>query len=166
MKNTTWQRVEPGQIVKFSYKSMNSKRGEQRVILIIDPKYRYKKKSTNRIVEYVVGLQLDTALRPPINVRSFNKLISLYDGLSIDEGIIEVGEQQDIADKDVAEKVYKKLKRFLKTNDIFRTFFLRECKKRRVFLLDSYQGFPRKAKEDIEMRRMIEETIKKTRDLQ
>ena len=52
MKNTTWQRVEPGQIVKFSYKSMNSKRGEQRVILIIDPKYRYKKKSTNRIVEY------------------------------------------------------------------------------------------------------------------
>jgi len=43
MKNTTWQRLQPGQIVKFSYKSVDSKRGMNRTVLIIDPRYKYKK---------------------------------------------------------------------------------------------------------------------------
>ena len=161
MRNTTWQQIQPGQIVRFSYKSKGSSRGEQRTILVIDPKYRYRKKSTGRIVEFVVGLQLDTALRPPIDVKSFNKLISRYGGLTLDEGIVEVGDNPDRADKNTAEDIYKLLERFLKTNDIFRTYFLRECRKRRVFLLDSYEKFPKKALSDLQLKRKAEKSIQR-----
>ena len=164
MKNTTWQRLQPGQIVKFSYKSVDSKRGMNRTVLIIDPKYRYKKKSTGRIVQYVVGLQLDTAITPPINTRAFKALLSKLGGVSIDENIVEVGDNPDKANKINSEVIYKSLKRFLKKNDVFRTFFVRECRKRRVFLLDDYKGFPRGAKDDIDIKRKIEETIKKTEE--
>ena len=66
MKNTNWNQVQPGQIIKFTYKSMGDKRGISRVVLVLDPKYRYKKKSTGRVVKFVVGLELDTFLKPPI----------------------------------------------------------------------------------------------------
>jgi len=165
MRNTTWQQIQPGQIVRFVYKSQGTPRGEQRTILVIDPKYRYRKKSTGRIVEFVVGLQLDTLLRPPIDIRNFNKLISRYGGLTLDEGVVEVGDNPDRADKNTAEDIYKLLERFLKKNDIFRTYFLRECRKRRVFLLDSYQKFPKKAKDNLALKKRINETIKKIEDL-
>jgi len=165
MKNTTWQQIQPGQIVKFTYKSMEQPKGESRIVLVIDPKYRYRKKSTGRIVEFVVGLQLDTLLRPPIDIRNFNKLISNFGGLTLDEGVIEVGNNPDKANENTAEDIYKLLERFLKKNDVFRTYFLRECRKRRVFLLDSYQNFPKKAKDNLQLKRRIDETIKKIGEL-
>tara|TARA_E500000318_G_scaffold4064_2_gene4328 strand:+ start:2032 stop:2529 length:498 start_codon:yes stop_codon:yes gene_type:complete len=161
MRNTTWQQIQPGQIVRFVYKSQGTSKGEQRTILVIDPKHRYRKKSTGRVVEFVVGLQLDTLLSPPIDIRNFNKLISRYGGLTLDEGVVEVGSNPDRADKNTAEDIYKLLERFLKKNDIFRTYFLRECRKRRVFLLDSYQKFPKKAKDNLALKKRINETIKK-----
>jgi len=165
MRNTTWQQIQPGQIVRFVYKSQGTSKGEQRTILVIDPKHRYRKKSTGRVVEFVVGLQLDTLLSPPIDIRNFNKLISRYGGLTLDEGVVEVGSNPDRADKNTAEDIYKLLERFLKKNDIFRTYFLRECRKRRVFLLDSYQKFPKKAKDNLALKKRINETIKKIEDL-
>ena len=38
--------------------------------------------------------------------------------------------------------VYRALKRFVKKHDVFRTFFLRECRKRRVYLIDNYKRMP------------------------
>ena len=114
MRNTTWQQIQPGQIVRFVYKSQGTSKGEQRTILVIDPKHRYRKKSTGRVVEFVVGLQLDTLLSPPIDIRNFNKLISRYGGLTLDEGVVEVGSNPDRADKNTAEDIYKLLERFLK----------------------------------------------------
>ena len=165
MKNTTWQQIQPGQIVRFSYKTKGMPRGEQRTVLILDPKYRYRKKSTRRNVDFVVGLQLDTLLRPPISVRSFNRLIKSFGGLTLDEGIIEVGDNPDRADENTAEQIYIILRRFLKRNDVFRTYYLRECRKRRVFLLDEYKRFPEKAKNKIDLERRINELIKKSEEL-
>ena len=165
MKNTTWQRIQPGQIVKFTYKTKGMSRGEQRTVLILDPKYRYRKKSTRRNVDFVVGLQLDTILRPPIDVKGFNRLIKSFGGLTLDEGIIEVGDNPDRADENTAEQIYITLRRFLKRNDVFRTYYLRECRKRRVFLLDEYKRFPEKAKNKIDLERRINELIKKSEEL-
>ena len=40
MKNTTWERIIPGQIVNFIYKSQDQKAGTRRWTICIDPKYR------------------------------------------------------------------------------------------------------------------------------
>ncbi len=63
MKNTTWTKVESGQIVSFLYRSKNSTKTEKRTVLCIDPSYTYRKKSTGRNVKLFVGLQLETTLR-------------------------------------------------------------------------------------------------------
>ena len=41
------------------------------------------------------------------------------------------------------KKVYTKLKSVIKRENIFRTYNLRECRKRRVFLEDKYDFIPR-----------------------
>ena len=54
---------------------------------------------------------------------------------------------QDERPRDVSagefNRVYRKLKQIIKRESIFRTYNLRECKKRRVFLEDKYDFIPR-----------------------
>jgi hypothetical protein len=142
MKNTIWQQVQPGQIVSFLYKSKNSSRAEKRTVLCIDPEYTYRKKSTKRNVKLFVGLQLETTLRGPINARTLDQAIRLLGGAQLDRGVTEIGNFEDEMDDTDVELVYRTLKRFIKKHDIFRTFFLRECKKRRVYLIDNYRRLP------------------------
>jgi hypothetical protein len=42
----------------------------------------------------------------------------------------------DYTDERVIKRIYNDLKRFLDKTPIFRTYFLRECRKRRVFLIE------------------------------
>ena len=142
MKNTIWQQVQPGQIVSFLYKSKNSLRSEQRTVLCIDPEYTYRKKSTKRNVKLFVGLQLETTLRGHINARTLDQATRLLGGAQLDRGVTEIGNFGDEMDDRDVELVYRTLKRFIKKHDIFRTFFLRECKKRRVYLIDNYRRLP------------------------
>ena len=142
MRNTIWQKVQPGQIVSFLYKSKNSSRAEKRTVLCIDPEYTYRKKSTKRNVKLFVGLQLETTLRGPINARTLDQAIRLLGGAKLDRGVVEVGNFEDEMDDTDVELVYKSLKRFVKKHDVFRTFFLRECRKRRVYLIDNYRRLP------------------------
>jgi len=142
MKNTIWQQVQPGQIVSFLYKSKNSSRAEKRTVLCIDPEYTYRKKSTKRNVKLFVGLQLETTLRGPINARTLDQAIRLLGGAQLDRGVTEIGDFQDEMDDVDVQLVYKALKRFVKKHDVFRTFFLRECRKRRVYLIDNYRRLP------------------------
>ena len=51
------------------------------------------------------------------------------------------------------------------TNDLFRNFFLRECRKKRVFLLDSYKRFPKKDMDKLIIERKISNTIKKFEEM-
>ena len=39
MKNTSWNNLEPGQIVSFIYQSKNDDRAVRRYVIVIDPKY-------------------------------------------------------------------------------------------------------------------------------
>ena len=142
MRNTIWQKVQPGQIVSFLYRSKNSTRAEKRTVLCIDPEYTYRKKSTKRNVKVFVGLQLETTLRGPINARTLDQAIRVLGGAQLDKGVVEVGNFEDNMDDTDVELVYRTLKRFIKKHDVFRTFFLRECKKRRVYLIDNYRRLP------------------------
>ena len=68
MKITTWPEVKAGQIVQFMYKSDGATKSYRRTVLCLDPKYRYRKKSTNRIVELFIGLELEKfGTRRPLN---------------------------------------------------------------------------------------------------
>ena len=142
MKNTIWQQVQPGQIVSFLYKSKNSPRAERRIVLCIDPEYTYRKKSTKRNIKLFVGLQLETTLRGPINARTLDQAIRLLGGANLDRGVVEIGQFEDEMDDTDVALVYDRLKRFIKKHDVFRTFFLRECRKRRVYLVDNYKRLP------------------------
>ena len=142
MRNTIWQKVQPGQIVSFLYRSKNSTSAEKRTVLCIDPEYTYRKKSTKRNVKVFVGLQLETTLRGPINARTLDQAIRLLGGAQLDKGVVEVGNFEDNMDDTDVELVYRTLKRFIKKHDVFITFFLRECKKRRVYLIDNYRRLP------------------------
>jgi len=142
MRNTIWQKVQPGQIVSFLYKSKNSSRAEKRTVLCIDPEYTYRKKSTKRNVKLFVGLQLETTLRGPINARTLDQAIKLLGGAKLDRGVTEIGDFEDSMDDTDVELIYTRLKRFVKKHDVFRTFFLRECRKRRVYLIDNYRRLP------------------------
>ncbi len=142
MRNTIWKQVQPGQIVSFLYKSKNSSRAEKRTVLCIDPEYTYRKKSTKRNVKLFVGLQLETTLRGPINARTLDQAIRLLGGAKLDRGVTEIGDFEDSMDDTDVELVYRRLKRFVKKHDVFRTFFLRECRKRRVYLIDNYRRLP------------------------
>ena len=59
IRNTTWSKVEPGQIVTFTYKSKNSSRPIRRTVLCINPELRYRKKN-GRTTKFFIGLQINT----------------------------------------------------------------------------------------------------------
>ena len=146
MRNTTWTQIEPGQIVRFMYKGLKQDRAVQRVVLVIDPKYRYRKKSTGRIVEFFVGIQLDTLITRPINKQKFSQLIRQFGGLVEDDDsdTIEVGDFPEKTTRMLTRQTYRTINRFLSRNDVFRTYLLRECRKKRVFLVDNYERLPAK----------------------
>ena len=131
MKNTTWHQVEAGQIVSFIYKSQTGKkRSARRVVFILAPRFSYRKQSTGRLVDFVVGLEIfnnqEIALQPNIIKELFELL-----GQTPDKETIPTDEAQ-------LEAIYTRLKGFLKKTPIFKTYFFRECRKRRVFLEDKY----------------------------
>ena len=159
MKNTIWQQVQPGQIVSFLYKSKNSSRAEKRTVLCIDPEYTYRKKSTKRNVKLFVGLQLETTLRGPINARTLDQAIRLLGGAQLDRGVTEIGDFQDEMDDVDVQLVYKALKMFVKKHDVFRTFFLRECKKRRVYLIDNYKRIPPSQRKNLILEQNLEKLL-------
>ena len=133
MKNTTWQAIEPGQMVSFIYKSQTGdKKSARRIVLCLDPKYKYRKDSTNRVVEFFIGLEIYNNQKSRIQTSLLKQLFEI------------LGENQDIILDDTGEearikKIYLELKQFLKRTPIFKTYFMRECRKRRVFLENTYE---------------------------
>ena len=130
MKNTNWNLVESGQIVSFRYKS-RSGRSVNRTVLCLDPEYLYRKESTNRIVRFFIGLELDTSDKPALpigRVRQLFKILGEPDSTPTQTTTQEM------------ERIYLSIKDFLKQNPIFKTYLLRKCRKNRVFLEDKYQS--------------------------
>ena len=57
MKNITWTKIEPGQIVSFVY-AAKGKRAVKRTVLCINPNILYKKKDGGS-TRFFVGVQLN-----------------------------------------------------------------------------------------------------------
>ena len=129
MKNTIWQQVEPGQLVQFRYKGVKGDIA-RRLVFCLDPRYRYRKQSTGRVVEFFIGLELDNSTKTTINPIDVKRMfVQLND-------IVYNPKNQNLTNKQQITMVYQGLKRFLDRTPIFRTYFLRECRKKRVFLIE------------------------------
>ena len=136
MKNTNWFILEPGQVVSFFYKSQTGDRtSARRTVICLDPRYRYRKQSTGRIVEYFIGLEIDSSLKPTIQPSILKQLFEIL-GENADLMLDTTGD--DTGEQARMKKIYLELKEFLKRYPIFKTYFYRECRKRRVFLEDKY----------------------------
>ena len=85
MKNTNWNLVEPGQFVKFRYKGLTSERSMLREVIVLDPRFLYRKKSTGRVVELFIGLEIDNQEQPALNSAQMKQLLLILGRLG-DEG--------------------------------------------------------------------------------
>ena len=134
-KNTTWHAINPGDVVSFRYKSTTgSRRSILREVICLDPMYRYRKKSTGRIIQLFIGLEIDNQERPalrPIEIRELMELLSRA-GQKFDRGQVTAGQQARI------RAIYTSIEAFLKKRPIFKTYLLRECRKYRVFEENKY----------------------------
>ena len=142
LRNTTWHKVEPGQIISFVYKTKNETRGYKRTIMLLNPDLKYRKKSTGRIKRYVVGLVLDTQITRPLTTTKVEQLFNRTGGLEMEEDALAAN-LPDTISKAQNTKLYNRLKAFVRTNKNYRTFDRRECLKRRVYLEVNYDNIPK-----------------------
>ena len=133
MKNTTWYNVKPGDVVSFMYKGQGDEaKSARRIVICLDPRYQYRKKTTNRIVEYFIGLEIFNTSKPNLTPTVIKQLFELLSE-NIDDVLTETGGQARM------ERIYAELKDLLKREpNLFRTYFFRECRRRRVFIEDKY----------------------------
>ena len=160
LRNTTWHKVEPGQIISFVYKTKNETRGYKRTIMLLNPDLKYRKKSTGRIKRYVVGLVLDTQITRPLTTTKVEQLFNRTGGLEVEEEALAAN-LPDTISKAQNTKLYNRLKAFVKTNKNYRTFDRRECLKRRVYLEVDYNKIPKDTLDDFatRMERKFEKQI-------
>ena len=129
MKNTNWNIIEAGQIVQFTYRNMKGE-SSRRTAYVLAPKYRYRKQSTRRIVEFFIGLEIENTAKQSVNPMVLKQMFEEINDL------FEEGGNADYTEERVINRIYEGLKKFLNTTPIFRTYFLRECRRRRVFLIE------------------------------
>ena len=124
MKNTNWNLIEAGQIVKFRYRGLNSARSMLREVIVLDPKFLYRKKSTGRVVELFIGLEIDNQETPALRPVQMKQLLLI---------LARLGDEGQIGNVARMQSIYKELKPFLQRFPIFKTYLLRNCRKYRVF---------------------------------
>ena len=129
MKNTNWNIIEAGQIVQFTYRNMKGE-SSRRTAYVLAPKYRYRKQSTRRIVEFFIGLEIENTAKQSVNPIALKQMFEEINDL------FEEGGNADYTEERVINRLYEGLKKFLNGTPIFRTYFLRECRRRRVFLIE------------------------------
>lgn len=139
LRNIAWHSVEPGHIVSFIYKTHGETKGYKRTVLILNPDLRYRKKTTNRIKRFVVGIQLDTQITRPITETKLEMLFKRIGGLEFEEGAIS-GDLPDRLSKAGTTKLTGRLRPWY---DYLRTYSRRECRKRRVYLEVDYMKIPK-----------------------
>ncbi len=143
LRNTSWDKVEAGQIVNFIYKSKKEAKGSKRTVIIINSDYKYRKKSTGRIKRFVVGLQIDVAGKRPLAKNQLNQIFESFGGMEIEGDSISVKMKDDTnRNKMATEKTYQKMRNIVNRYDMWRTYDRRECAKRRVYLEVDYNRVP------------------------
>jgi len=153
MRNTTWTNIEPGQIVTFVYKAEGQSRGYKRTVLCINPELKYKKKN-GRQIKFFVGLQLWSQDEPSNRIRptEIKKIMDRF-GAKKETGAIKVDvDSNNDMTKQETKLIVERLKPFM---DNYRTFKLRECRRRRVFLETQYDKIPNSVIKGIELREKL-----------
>ena len=78
MKNTYWDAIEPGDVVSFIYKGQqDDSKSARRVVICLDPRYEHRKKSTNRIVDYFIGLEIFNSSKSNLTPTIIKQLFEL-----------------------------------------------------------------------------------------
>ena len=97
MKNTSWHKIIPGQIVNFIYKNKTETKGSRRWAICIDPRYTYRKKN-GRTSNYFVGIQIDQVGKPRQSKPVIKEIIDSLGGIAgmHDAAGRHVGRQVDI----------------------------------------------------------------------
>ena len=157
MKNTYWDAIEPGDVVSFIYKGQQDiSKSARRVVICLDPRYQHRKKTTNRIVEYFVGLEIFNSQKPIITPTVIKQLFEI---LAKNADIVLTEEEAGGVAR--MEKIYLELKGLLKRNPrLFRTYFYREARKRRVFLETKYDRL-----NSLQMRQITEKLFDEGKDV-
>ena len=153
IKNTNWASIEPGQIITFVYKSKDGNRGYKRTVLVINPEIRYRKKN-GRTIKFLAGIQLLNQNDPTSKLRP-SELKGIFNRLDVekDEGVIEAGiDKETRLSPAETEKILKRLKPYMNN---YRTFLLRECRRRRVFLETQYSKIPKSVIRIVEVREKL-----------
>ena len=135
MKNTYWDAIQPGDVISFIYKGQSDNaKSARRVVICLDPRYEHRKKTTNRVVDYFIGLEIFNSQKSNLSPTVIKQTFDL-----LSENIDTVLTDPQSGGRSRMEKIYLELKDLLKRNpELFRTYFFREARKRRVFLEDKY----------------------------
>ena len=157
MKNTYWDAVEPGDVVSFIYKGQgDDSKSARRIVICLAPRYEHRKKTTGRTVEYFIGLEIFNSQKPNITPTVIKQLFEL---LAENADIVLTDEESGGVAR--MEKIYLELKSLLKRNpQLFRTYFHREARKRRVFLENKYDRL-----NSLQIKQITEKLIDEEKDV-
>ena len=132
----TWSSVVAGDIISFRYKG-NKPTAKLTTLLVMNPKLPYTKKDGTSTF-HLVGLKLEESGTIPM-IRNKPFLVKLLESV----GNIKVvsGDDQiyrivikDTGSRGVKPQVYKKIKKYLTSYSVYRTYDFVEAKKSPVFL--------------------------------
>ena len=132
----TWGKVQAGDIISFRYKGSNSV-GKLTTLLVMNPKMPYTKKDGSKTF-HLIGLKLETSGNIP-TIRNKPKLVQLLESmgeiqvLSGDDEIYRV-EVMGVGNRGATKAVYTRIKKYIKSHSIYRTYDYTEAKKSGVFL--------------------------------
>ena len=132
----TWSQVEAGDIISFRYKGKNPT-GTLTSLLVMNPKMPFVKKDGSRTFQ-LVGLKLQskgkipTIKSKPVLVKLLRKIGSIQ-VVSGDDQIYKIL-VDDLGSRGTTRATYQKIKRYVKSNSVYRTYDYREARKSRVFL--------------------------------
>ena len=132
----TWGKVEAGDIISFRYKG-KKQAGALTTVLVFNPRLPYIKKDGAKTF-HLVGLKLeDRGIVPTIkNKPTMVSLLESVGGIQVvsgDDNIYRV-EIEGVGARGARKSVYNKIKRYLQTYTVYRTYDYKEAKKSQVFL--------------------------------
>ena len=131
-----WSKVQAGDIISFRYKGKKPT-GTLTTLLVFNPRIPYTKKDGTKTF-HLVGLKLeDRGIVPTIKSKpAMVSLLESVGGIQVvsgDDNIYRV-EIEGVGARGARKSVYNKIKRYLQTYTVYRTYDYKEARKSQVFL--------------------------------
>ena len=131
-----WSKVQAGDIISFRYKGKKPT-GTLTTLLVFNPRIPYTKQDGTKTF-HLVGLKLeDRGIVPTIKSKpAMVSLLESVGGIQVvsgDDNIYRV-EIEGVGARGARKSVYNKIKRYLQTYTVYRTYDYKEARKSQVFL--------------------------------